>query len=90
MRAFAALQDAIAEDLIDSLPPVLTIREIQAVTGTSASYLRSSITAGRLNGRLVDERWELSRDDNRSYIKNRVRKRMNRRAEQLQRMSAAY
>lgn len=80
MRAFAALQDAIAEDLIDNLPPVLNIREIQTVTGTSASYLRSSLIAGRLAGRLVDDRWQIHRDANRMYIKNRVRKRMNRRA----------
>jgi hypothetical protein len=77
MKAFTALKDAIAEELIDDLPPVLNIRDLQAVAGTSASYLRSSLIAGRLTGQQIDDRWVLQRDDNRVFIKRRILKMMN-------------
>jgi len=76
MRAFSGLKDAISEEIIDKLPPVLNIRDLQAVAGTSASYLRSSLTAGRLNGTQVGSQWELPRDANRTFLKRRILKMM--------------
>lgn len=76
MRAFSGLKDAISEEIIDKLPPVMNIRDLQAVAGTSASYLRSSLSAGRLSGTQVDSQWELPRDENRTFIKRRILKMM--------------
>jgi len=80
MRAFSGLKDAISEEIIDKLPPVLNIRDLQAVAGTSASYLRSSLTAGRLNGTQVGTHWVLPRDENRTFIKRRILKIMDAKA----------
>jgi hypothetical protein len=76
MRAFSGLKDAISEEIIDKLPPVLNIRDLQAVAGTSASYLRSSLSAGRLSGTQVGSQWELPRDANRTFLKRRILKMM--------------
>ncbi|GAA3865081.1 hypothetical protein GCM10022381_06090 [Leifsonia kafniensis] len=77
MRAFSGLRDAISEEIIDKLPPVMNIRDLQAVAGTSASYLRSSLTAGRLTGTQVGSQWKLPRDENRPFLKRRILKQMN-------------
>ena len=88
MRAFSGLKDAISEEIIDKLPPVLNIRDLQAVAGTSASYLRSSLSAGRLSGTQVGSQWELPRDANRTFLKRRILKMMEQKAKPAEAQNA--
>ncbi|NJO93506.1 MAG: helix-turn-helix domain-containing protein [Hydrococcus sp. RM1_1_31] len=49
---------------------LLTLREVQALTGLSREILREAISDGKLKGQIVGKAWRVKRKDLEEYIEN--------------------